>query len=102
MNKHTPGRWKVDVNPNTNRRSVLTATPVFAGAWMCAEIAKVTKIPEHIANARLIAAAPLLLEALTALYDETADYIRLNNLGDIHHNRSMRLAHEAIKAATND
>ena len=34
--------------------------------------------------------------ALQALYDETADYIRINHLGDVHHNRSMQLARDAL------
>lgn len=35
-------------------------------------------------------------DALKCLYDETADYIRLNNLGDIHHNRSMQMARDVL------
>lgn len=34
--------------------------------------------------------------ALKFLYDETADYIRTNNLGDIHHNRSMQIARDLL------
>lgn len=37
-----------------------------------------------------------LVEALRLLYNETADYIRVNNLGDVHHNRSMQLARAAL------
>lgn len=33
---------------------------------------------------------------LNILYDETADYIKLNNLGDVHHNRSMQLARDIL------
>src|SRR5262245_10382952 len=32
-----------------------------------------------------------LAHALTVLYLEQADYIRINNLGDVHQNHSMRL-----------
>jgi hypothetical protein len=35
-------------------------------------------------------------EALELLYLETADYIKINNLGDVHHNRSMQLAKSAL------
>lgn len=52
-------------------------------------------------DAKLIAAAPALHEALRVLYDETADYIRLNHLGDVHHNRSMQLARDALAALEN-
>lgn len=54
---------------------------------------------ESEGNAALIAAAPDLLQALRLLYDETADYIRINHLGDVHHNRSMILAREALAKA---
>jgi len=30
-----------------------------------------------------------LESALTALYNHTADYIKVNNLGDVHHNQVM-------------
>lgn len=39
--------------------------------------------------------------ALRALYEDTADYIRVNNLGDVHHNFSMQLARAALKEAKN-
>lgn len=34
--------------------------------------------------------------ALRALYEETSNYIRINNLGDVHHNQSMQMAHDAL------
>jgi hypothetical protein len=40
-----------------------------------------------------------LREALEALYVDTADYIRLNNLGDVHQNQSMRMARDALAAS---
>ena len=40
-----------------------------------------------------------LMEALELLYNETADYIRINNLGDVHHNVSMQKARAALQAA---
>lgn len=39
----------------------------------------------------------ILLCVLKRLYDETADYIRINNLGDVHHNQSMRSARDVIE-----
>lgn len=38
-----------------------------------------------------------LRDALQLLYDETADYIRINNLGDVHHNESMQRARAALE-----
>ena len=37
-----------------------------------------------------------LHRALKALYDETADYIRINNLGDVHHSQSMKDARSVL------
>lgn len=41
-----------------------------------------------------------LRAALQAIYDETADYIRINNLGDVHHNTSMKMARDALAKST--
>ena len=37
-----------------------------------------------------------LQEALKMLHDETEDYIKINHLGDPHHNQSMKLAKQAL------
>jgi hypothetical protein len=41
-----------------------------------------------------------LREALKILYDETADYIRINHLGEVHHNKSMQMARTALTEPT--
>lgn len=46
---------------------------------------------------RLLAANAELREALEMLYQETADYITINKLGDVHHNQSMKLARAALE-----
>lgn len=35
--------------------------------------------------------------ALQMLYDETADYITVNHLGDVHHNLAMKRARDVLK-----
>jgi hypothetical protein len=55
--------------------------------------------PDAEDNAQLIAAAPDLLMALKLLHDNTADYIRINNLGDPHQNQDMQMARAAIAKA---
>lgn len=37
-----------------------------------------------------------LVEALRVLYEETAEYITINHLGDVHHNRSMQMARDIL------
>ena len=63
-------------------------TPNF---WIDAET------PERAA---LIAAAPDLLEALTVLVEEKADYMRRNNLGDPEREPATKKARAAIAKAT--
>ena len=72
MSNYTPGPWAIDV-PDDRRSPVriTTAAPIFEGATLPAEIARVTRIHgrcgNYAANARLIAAAPDLLFALREL-----------------------------------
>jgi hypothetical protein len=67
------------------------APAIVSGLLSCGR-----RLEESRANAALLAAAPDLREALQRLYDETADYIRINKLGDVHHNRSMQMARDAL------
>ena len=46
--------------------------------------------------ALLLAQREELRKALQALYGDTASYITVNNLGDVHHNESMKLARAAL------
>ena len=55
------------------------------------------KLIEH-PDARLIAAAPDLLEALKMLHDDIAEYAKINNLGGFD-NQVVRLARTAIAKA---
>lgn len=98
---HTPGPWK------TRGQHVLGIANVqvaWCGANMSCSRTESHGITEDEAkaNASLIAAAPDLLSALTMLYEETADYIRINHLGDVHHNTSMQAARAAISKATGE
>lgn len=43
-----------------------------------------------------------LYVALWILYHDTKEYIRINNLGDPHHNQGMKLAREALRECTKD
>jgi len=103
---HTPGPWHTDKEypiyiwgPNKE----MVADLPDAGeesylARMRGVVGGATE-QEQEDNACLMAAAPDLLEALKILYEETADYIRINNLGDVHHNCSMQMARAAIAKA---
>lgn len=52
MSKHTPGPWRVDTHCNVMHKDAMVAFPCISGGL------------NQEANARLIAAAPDLLEAL--------------------------------------
>lgn len=53
-----------------------------------------------LADATLLAAAPDLYDALRDLYDSTADYIRINKLGDANSTHAMRRAAAALAKAS--
>ncbi len=99
--KHTPGPWLVehDDRPGMewNIHIVVTNTPHTRICFMAHRSTEDNS--ECEANAHLIAAAPELAEALEQLYQNTADYIRVNKLGDVHHNKDMQDARAALKKA---
>ena len=47
---------------------------------------------------RMLDALERMEVALRMLHDETEDYVVLNNLGDPHHNQSMKMARAALRA----
>ena len=72
MSKHTPGPWFM-TGELPGYRSRINSTPQNLG-W---DLAHVCNGPEADANARLIAAAPELLEALQEVF---ADHDAVNRL----------------------
>lgn len=94
----TPGLWSVG-EANRNEEIQVLGGPGNRLVCVCCHECVTGLIPEMEANAQAIAALPDLVEALQALYQDTADYIKLNNLGDVHHNQSMKLAAAALKKA---
>lgn len=97
--KHTPGPWRaakaahgvIDIFDSRDRDIVT----IFGGG---------VEAESKEANARLIAAAPDLLEALKALLADCEEYSRINNLhnrdGTPATNHSMHMACAAISKAT--
>lgn len=51
---------------------------------------------------RAQAFGPELLRALRMLYTEQADYIRVNKLGDVHHNAGMKAARAVLTMVGGD
>lgn len=68
---HTPGPWKI--YRTTNGRAILGIGDKDAGGITDAEFGFWRSGAEYEANARLIAAAPELLEALKAVRDDFGD-----------------------------
>jgi hypothetical protein len=96
VSKHAPGPWTIEryggdslvVHSDAETRVCFMATPGVLGS-----------LSNIKANARLIAAAPEMLEALTLLHNNLAEYQRINHLGG-YDNHDMRLARAAIAKAT--
>lgn len=86
MSAHTTGPWIV-----TGKQTIRSDSDgdflVANANWRNGE-----------ANARLIAAAPELLEALRGLYEDQMDYLRINHLGG-ENNHWMVAARSAIAKA---
>lgn len=104
MSAHTPGPWKIDrYHPSRSPFGISRDTGdamqnksvINSGGFA----RKATDEAE--ANARLIAAAPDLLEALTLLHNNLAEYQVLNKLGG-YDNHDMKMARAAIAKATGE
>lgn len=96
--QHTQGRWFI-YDDGHGHFQVRAQTPKPPVAVICEVLGAEWSKEGNKANARLIAAAPEMFKALRDLYTETADYIRINKLGDAHHNRSMQMARDALAKA---
>ena len=73
MSKHTPAPWKLRrAESSLEHDFILHAGPhIIAWSVPRADRSNTRKKSEHIANAKLIAAAPVLLEALKAVMAQT-------------------------------
>jgi hypothetical protein len=81
MSKHTPGPWRVDSHFNIFYKDAMVAFPCISGGL------------DQKANARLISAAPELLEALLLCVDA---------LEDGHWQETKQAARAAIAKATGE
>lgn len=90
MSAHTPGPWEACDGANVSINEIATIVPNHVrrtfyddkGRRCHQFVADCNELPEAAANARLIAAAPDLLEALRAFVDR---YVELVNCGDCGH-----------------
>lgn len=97
MMAHTPGPWTI--YRTTDGRAILGIGDADAGGITDAHFGFWRSGEEYEANARLIASAPDLLEALRIMVDAECSYMRLNNLGDPEKNDRIRLSRAAIAKA---
>ena len=87
--KHSPGPWRW-----SNYRLCSPTGRIICNA---AEKGRdITGDDEDEANQKLIHFAPEVLAALKELYLQTANYIKINHLGDVHHNRDMQMARDVL------
>lgn len=94
---HTPGPWVYIGNGDIVARS-----EKYCGGEKDIASVFLTANDEDEANARLIAAAPDLLEALNLGYTQTMDYIQRNHLSGSENNQWLVLARAAIAKATGE
>jgi len=101
MSKHTPGPWKaICDNPRQVNRMAMVAT--YGGGGVCIDCTKSGDSYEmDCANARLIAAAPELLEALRAIVATTIE-MGGTTLKAEQHNARLFAAISAIAKATGE
>lgn len=64
MSNHTPGKWALNTTAETNHQTLFVYSPRFGP--ICEIPHRFKCIKEHEANAKLIAAAPNMLQALQA------------------------------------
>ena len=78
---HTPGPWEIKMNGKFASINMFVGTdglPASATGYAQFTIQPMFRPPEALANARLIAAAPDLLEALIGLRKELSAHIKFN------------------------
>lgn len=105
MSKHTPGPWAA--NPSNAERYSQYVAPKDLKSWPYDVVAyipeaygdKCTFPGAHMANARLIAAAPDLLHALQAMTDAFLD---TEGTHGQHEHAAMGKAYAAIARATGE
>ena len=97
--KHTPGPWKLKLGKGI-QYTYLVADKKGQDIANWAHYPNATKAQTK-ANARLIAAAPDLLEALMGLLADITEYQTLNNLGG-EDNHWQAIARAAIVKATGE
>lgn len=103
--KHTPTPWiAAQYGPKTWGLGSAPSKGIPSGAVFKVQcVNDDVKSPAAIADMQFILTAcnshDALVDALELLYNETADYIRLNNLGNTHHNESMKRARAALSLA---
>ena len=95
MSKHTPGPWEIP-HDDSPYWSQMNAVPIVFTGSALADVRYNGRYDEWIANARLIAAAPQMYDALKALLRVVADFV--NGDREIEANRVQQAWDEAQAA----
>jgi hypothetical protein len=99
MSGHTKGPWKIDFgHPRGHPGGISQALGSYRPVTRFGAFARPSS-PEALANARLIAAAPDLLEAAMGAWSIMEEVIERGHANDLFHERHRNLA-AAIARAT--
>jgi hypothetical protein len=77
MSKHTPGPWTIHRHSSTSVQGSRGFVVANTGGWLTTSLDIESVVKEQEANARLIAAAPELLEALEKLANEASGFLAM-------------------------
>lgn len=97
-NKYTKGEWKVTFSPAIRQDEITDSYAVETDSFIIANTVSASE--EEEANAKLIAAAPELLEALQIVYNQSGIIWDSKKGKDAQVGSMMHIISQAIKKAT--
>ncbi len=96
---HTPGKWNAICDPPKTKLSRMALVTTPSDGRAIDATGSGNNYAEDCANARLISAAPELLEVVKAFVEQEVDYMTRNKLGDPEQQHNVKWARAVIAKA---